>query len=66
MQRQYDKAKVLDRLEREIQRTKAFYSQVTYIKIVDRTASNWQFINLYTYNTSDKIKQRSRRRSADF
>lgn len=45
---EYGKAKFLDRLEREIQRTKARYPQATYIGIADGAASNWQFLQPHT------------------
>ncbi len=42
--RLYGKASFLERLEREIQRTKTRYPQATYIGIADGAASNWQFL----------------------
>ena len=45
---EYGKAIFLERLEREIQRTKARYPQATYIGIADGAASNWQFLNRHT------------------
>ena len=45
---EYGKARFLERLEREIERTKARYSNATYIGIADGAASNWQFLNQHT------------------
>ena len=45
---EYGKASFLERLEREIGRTKARYPQATYIGIADGAASNWQFLNRHT------------------
>lgn len=45
---EYGKARFLERLEREITRTKARYPQATYIGIADGAASNWQFLNRHT------------------
>jgi hypothetical protein len=45
---EYGKAKFLERLEREIQRTKARYPQANYIGIADGAASNWQFLKRHT------------------
>ena len=45
---EYGKASFLERLEREIQRTKARYPQATYIGIADGAASNWQFLQRHT------------------
>ena len=45
---EYGKAKFFERLEREIQRTKARYPQATYIGIADGAASNWQFLKRHT------------------
>lgn len=45
---EYGKASFLERLEREIGRTKARYPDATYIGIADGAASNWQFLNLHT------------------
>jgi hypothetical protein len=41
---EYGKAKFLERLEREIDRTKARYPQATSVGIADGAASNWQFL----------------------
>jgi hypothetical protein len=49
---EYGKAIFLERLEREIQRTKARYPQATYIGIADGAASNWQFL---TRHTSEQV-----------
>jgi hypothetical protein len=49
---EYGKATFLERLEREIQRTKARYPQATYIGIADGAASNWQFL---TRHTSEQV-----------
>jgi len=46
---EYGKARFLERLEREIQRTKARYPQATYIGIADGAASNWQFLNRHVH-----------------
>lgn len=45
---EYGKGIFLERLEREIQRTKALYPQATYIGIADGAASNWQFLKDHT------------------
>lgn len=45
---EYGKANFMERLEREIQRTKARYPQATYIGIADGAASNWQFLENHT------------------
>jgi hypothetical protein len=45
---EYGKAKFLERLEREIDRTKARYPQATYIGIADGAAANWQFLQRHT------------------
>ena len=45
---EYGKKTFLERLEREIARTKARYPQATYIGIADGAASTWQFLNLHT------------------
>lgn len=45
---EYGKASFLERLEREIGRTKAHYPQATYIGIADGAVSNWQFLNRHT------------------
>ncbi len=45
---EYGKASFLERLEREIQRTKARYPQATYIGIADGAAANWQFLQRHT------------------
>ena len=49
---EYGKAIFLERLEREIKRTKARYPQATYIGIADGAASNWQFL---TRHTSEQV-----------
>ena len=45
---EYGKARFLERLEREIERTKARYPTAIYIGIADGAASNWQFLNKHT------------------
>ncbi len=45
---EYGKAAFLERLEREIGRTKARYPTATYIGIADGAATNWQFLNRHT------------------
>ncbi len=45
---EYGKAQFLERLEREIGRTKARYPQATYIGIADGAVANWQFLNRHT------------------
>jgi len=45
---EYGKASFIERLEREIHRTKARYPQATYIGIADGAASNWQFLQRHT------------------
>lgn len=42
---EYGKARFLERLEREIQRTKVRYPQATYLGIADGAAANWQFLH---------------------
>jgi hypothetical protein len=42
------KASFIERLEREIGRTKARYPQATYIGIADGAASNWRFLKHHT------------------
>ncbi len=49
---EYGKAQFLERLEREIQRTKARYPQATYVGVADGAASNWQFL---TRHTSEQV-----------
>lgn len=46
---EYGKANFMERLEREIQRTKVRYPQATYIGIADGAASNWQFLKNHTH-----------------
>jgi hypothetical protein len=45
---EYGKASFLERLEREIQRTKTRYPEANYIGIADGAVSNWQFLNAHT------------------
>jgi hypothetical protein len=45
---EYGKASFLDRLEREIERTKARYPKAIYLGIADGAASNWQFLKKHT------------------
>ena len=45
---EYGKARFLERLEREIERTKARYPKANYVGIADGAASNWQFLNRHT------------------
>jgi hypothetical protein len=45
---EYGKAQFLERLEREIQRTKERYPQATYIGIADGATSNWSFLKGHT------------------
>jgi hypothetical protein len=45
---EYGKALFLERLEREIERTKALYPEATYIGIADEASSNWQFLKQHT------------------
>ena len=45
---EYGKASFLERLEREIERTKARYPEAIYIGIADGAASNWQFLKKHT------------------
>lgn len=49
---EYGKASFLERLEREIERTKARYPNATYVGIADGAASNWQFLK---HHTSEQI-----------
>ncbi len=46
---EYGKASFLERLEREIGRTKERYPNATYIGIADGAASNWQFLKGHTH-----------------
>jgi len=45
---EYGKQRFLERLEREIQQTKARYPSATYVGIVDGAESNWKFLNQHT------------------
>jgi len=45
---EYGKQRFLERLEREIQQTKARYPTATYVGIADGAESNWKFLNLHT------------------
>jgi hypothetical protein len=45
---EYGKGTFLERLEREIHRTKARYPDAIYIGIADGAASNWQFLKNHT------------------
>ncbi len=45
---EYGKGTFLERLEREIQRTKARYPDAIYIGIADGAASNWEFLKNHT------------------
>ena len=45
---EYGKASFIERLEREIHRTKARYPQATYVGIADGAACNWQFLQRHT------------------
>jgi hypothetical protein len=45
---EYGKAQFLERLEREIERTKTRYPKATYIGIADGATSNWQFLKGHT------------------
>lgn len=45
---EYGKALFLERLEREIERTKALYPQATYIGIADGASTNWDFLKQHT------------------
>jgi hypothetical protein len=45
---EYGKAQFLERLEREIQRTKERYPQATYVGIADGATSNWSFLKRHT------------------
>ena len=49
---EYGKASFLQRLEREIARTKARYPQATYIGIADGAEANWRFLK---HHTSEQI-----------
>ncbi len=49
---EYGKAVFLERLEREIGRTKARYPQATYVGIADGAADHWQFL---TRHTSEQV-----------
>ena len=52
---EYGKAIFLERLEREIQRTKARYPQATYIGIADGAASNWQFLTRHRVRAGSRF-----------
>ena len=45
---EYGKQRFLERLEREIQQTKARYPSATYVCIADGAESNWKFLNQHT------------------
>jgi hypothetical protein len=45
---EYGKAIFLERLEREIERTKARYPRATYVGIADGAVSNWKFLQNHT------------------
>ncbi|PSB66346.1 hypothetical protein C7B79_01440 [Chroococcidiopsis cubana CCALA 043] len=45
---EYGKASFLERLEREITRTKTRYPQATYVGIADAAESNWRFLKQHT------------------
>lgn len=45
---EYGKARFLERLEREIQRTKQRYPQATYVGLADGAQSNWRFLESHT------------------
>jgi hypothetical protein len=45
---EYGKAAFFERLEREIERTKARYPQATYVGIADGAESNWRFLERHT------------------
>ena len=45
---EYGKQKFLERLEREIGRTKERYPDATYVGIADGAESNWKFLNQHT------------------
>ena len=45
---EYGKQRFLERLEREIQQTKARYPSATYVGIADGAESNWKFLNQHT------------------
>lgn len=49
---EYGKASFLERLEREITRTKTRYPEATYVGIADGAESNWRFL---TQHTSEQI-----------
>lgn len=46
---EYGKASFLERLEREIQRTKERYPNVDYVGIADGAQTNWQFLAQHTH-----------------
>ena len=45
---EYGKGRFLERLEREIERTKRRYPEATYIGIADGAESNWRFLEQHT------------------
>lgn len=45
---EYGKQKFLERLEREIRRTKERYPDAAYVGIADGAESNWKFLNQHT------------------
>lgn len=49
---EYGKAQFLERLEREIRRTKALYPQATYVGVADGADCNWKFLK---HHTSEQI-----------
>jgi hypothetical protein len=45
---QYGKSRFLERLEREVQRTKQTYPSATYVGIADGAETNWRFLEQHT------------------
>lgn len=45
---EYGKGRFLERLEREVQRTKGRYPQATYIGIADRAETDWRVLEPHT------------------
>jgi hypothetical protein len=45
---EYGKGRFLERLEREVQRTKQIYPSATYVGIADGAETNWRFLEQHT------------------
>ena len=52
---EYGKAQFLERLEREIQRTKARYPQAIYVGVADGAVDHWQFLTRHRVRTGSRF-----------